>query len=69
VLTGGKFDLEGEKAYDRGMKMEDAVAHGIKTTAGVVTSAAVVMVGAFAIFATLPLIDMSRWASASPQPC
>jgi uncharacterized membrane protein YdfJ with MMPL/SSD domain len=48
------------EAYDRGMKTEDAVAHGIKTTAGVVTSAAVVMVGAFAIFATLPLIDMKQ---------
>jgi uncharacterized membrane protein YdfJ with MMPL/SSD domain len=48
------------EAYDRGMKTEDAVAHGIKTTAGVVTSAAVVMVGAFAIFATLPLTDMKQ---------
>ena len=48
------------EAYDRGMKTEDAVAHGIKTTAGVVTSAAVVMVGAFAIFATLPLVDMKQ---------
>ena len=48
------------EAYDRGMKTEDAVAHGIKTTAGVVTSAAVVMVGVFAIFATLPIIDMKE---------
>jgi uncharacterized membrane protein YdfJ with MMPL/SSD domain len=48
------------ESYDRGMKTEDAVAHGIKTTAGVVTSAAVVMVGAFAIFATLPIIDMKE---------
>ena len=32
------------EAFDRGMKTEDAVAHGIKTTAGVVTSAAIVMV-------------------------
>src|SRR5207244_8577395 len=48
------------EAYDRGMKTEDAVAHGIKTTAGVVTSAAVVMVGAFGIFATLPLTDMKQ---------
>jgi RND superfamily putative drug exporter len=48
------------EAYDRGMKTDDAVAHGIKTTAGVVTSAAVVMVGAFAIFATLPLVDMKQ---------
>ena len=48
------------EAYDRGMKTEDAVEHGIKTTAGVVTSAAVVMVGAFAIFATMPILDMKE---------
>ena len=42
------------------MSTEDAVAHGIKTTAGVVTSAAIVMVGVFAIFATLPIIDMKE---------
>jgi RND superfamily putative drug exporter len=39
--------------YDRGMKTEDAVASAIKSTAGVVTSAAVVMVFVFAIFGTL----------------
>jgi uncharacterized membrane protein YdfJ with MMPL/SSD domain len=48
------------EAYDRGMSTGDAVAHGIKTTAGVVTSAAIVMVGVFAIFATLPIIDMKE---------
>jgi uncharacterized membrane protein YdfJ with MMPL/SSD domain len=48
------------EAYDRGLKTEDAVAHGIKTTAGTVTSAALVMVGAFLIFATLPIIDMKE---------
>jgi uncharacterized membrane protein YdfJ with MMPL/SSD domain len=48
------------EAYDRGMKTADAVEHGIKTTAGVVTSAAVVMVGAFAIFATMPILDMKE---------
>jgi uncharacterized membrane protein YdfJ with MMPL/SSD domain len=48
------------ESYDRGLRTEDAAAHGIKTTAGVVTSAAVVMVGAFAIFATLPIIDMKE---------
>jgi uncharacterized membrane protein YdfJ with MMPL/SSD domain len=41
------------EAHDRGMSTEDAVAHGIKATAGVVTSAAIVMVAVFAIFATL----------------
>jgi RND superfamily putative drug exporter len=44
------------EAYDRGMSTDDAVSHGIKTTAGVVTSAAVVMVSVFAIFATLSLV-------------
>jgi RND superfamily putative drug exporter len=48
------------EAFDRGLSTEDAVTHGIKTTAGVVTSAAVVMVGAFAIFATLPILDMKE---------
>jgi RND superfamily putative drug exporter len=43
--------------HDAGMSTEDAVAHGIRATAGVVTSAALVMVGAFAIFATLGMID------------
>jgi uncharacterized membrane protein YdfJ with MMPL/SSD domain len=48
------------EAFDRGLKTGDAVAHGIKTTAGVVTSAAVVMVGVFSIFATLPILDMKE---------
>ena len=48
------------EAYDRGLKTEDAVAHGIKTTAGTVTSAALVMVGVFSIFATLPILDMKE---------
>jgi putative drug exporter of the RND superfamily len=45
------------EAFDRGMKTEDAVAHGIKTTAGTVTSAALVMVAVFGIFATLSYLD------------
>jgi len=45
------------EAFDKGMKTEDAVAHGIKSTAGVVTSAAAVMVAVVAIFATLSAID------------
>jgi uncharacterized membrane protein YdfJ with MMPL/SSD domain len=48
------------EAFDRGLKTEDAVAHGIKTTAGTVSSAALVMVGVFSIFATLPIIDMKE---------
>jgi uncharacterized membrane protein YdfJ with MMPL/SSD domain len=45
------------EAFDKGMTTEDAVAHGIKSTAGVVTSAAAVMVAVFAVFATLSAID------------
>ena len=41
------------EAYGRGMSTEHAVSYGIKSTAGVVTSAAIVMVGVFAIFGTL----------------
>jgi uncharacterized membrane protein YdfJ with MMPL/SSD domain len=41
------------EAYDGGMSNDEAIAHGIKTTAGVVTSAAIVMVGVFAIFGAL----------------
>ena len=44
------------EAFDRGRPTVDAVSHGIKTTAGVVTSAAVVMISVFAIFATLSLL-------------
>jgi uncharacterized membrane protein YdfJ with MMPL/SSD domain len=48
------------EAYDRGMRTEDAVAHGIRTTAGVVTAAAIVMVAVFAIFATLSQVSMKE---------
>jgi uncharacterized membrane protein YdfJ with MMPL/SSD domain len=48
------------EAYDRGMKTEDAVEYGIATTAGVVSSAALVMVGAFAVFALMPILDMKE---------
>jgi uncharacterized membrane protein YdfJ with MMPL/SSD domain len=48
------------EAFDRGLTTEEAVAHGIKTTAGTVSSAALVMVGAFAVFATLPFLDFKE---------
>jgi uncharacterized membrane protein YdfJ with MMPL/SSD domain len=48
------------EAFDRGLTTEDAVAHGLKTTAGVVTSAALVMVGVFSIFVTLPILDVKQ---------
>jgi uncharacterized membrane protein YdfJ with MMPL/SSD domain len=48
------------EAFDRGLRTEDAVAHGIKTTAGTVTSAALVMVAVFSIFATLSQVEMKQ---------
>ena len=48
------------EAYDRGLSTEDAVEHGIRTTAGVVTGASIVMVGVFGIFAILPLLDLKE---------
>ena len=44
------------EAVQRGASTDDAVAHGIKSTAGVVTSAAIVMVAVFAVFATLSML-------------
>jgi uncharacterized membrane protein YdfJ with MMPL/SSD domain len=41
------------EGYDNGMTTEKAITHGIKTTAGVVTSAAIVMVAVFSIFGAL----------------
>ena len=45
------------EAVDRGEPTERAVAHAIKSTAGVVTSAAAVMIAVFSIFATLSALD------------
>ena len=45
------------EAYDRGLPTDEAVAAAVKSTAGVVTSAAVVMVAVFGIFATLSAIE------------
>jgi len=41
-----------------GLSFDDAVAHGVRDTASVVTSAAVVMVSVFAVFATLKMLEM-----------
>jgi uncharacterized membrane protein YdfJ with MMPL/SSD domain len=49
------------EAYDRGMKTEDAVTYGIKSTASVVTSAAIVMVGVFGVFGTLSMIMLKQF--------
>ena len=48
------------EAFDRGMTTDDAVEHGIKSTAGVVTSAALVMVAVFAIFGSLGLLFLKE---------
>ena len=49
------------EAYDKGMSTDEAIAHGIKSTAGVVSSAALVMVGVFAIFATLSMLILKQF--------
>ncbi len=45
---------------DRGASTEEAVERGIRATAGTVTSAALVMVAVFAIFATLSTLDFKQ---------
>ena len=50
-----------KEAVDRGDSSEEAVSHGIKSTASVVSAAALVMVGVFGIFATLSFIDMKQF--------
>ncbi|MEW2166215.1 MMPL family transporter [Streptomyces sp. NPDC007084] len=44
----------------RGRDTKDAIRHGVVTTAGVVTSAAVIMVAVFAIFGTLSMQSMKQ---------
>ena len=48
------------EAFDKGMRTEDAIAHGIKATAGPVTSAAIVMVAVFAIFGALGALEFKQ---------
>ncbi|MEA2221598.1 MAG: hypothetical protein QOJ35_4224 [Solirubrobacteraceae bacterium] len=48
------------EAVSGGMSTDRAIAHGIKQTAGVVTSAAIVMVAVFAIFATLSTLEFKQ---------
>ena len=49
------------EAHDKGMPTDQAIAHGIKTTAGVVTSAAVVMIGVFSVFASLQFMFLKQF--------
>jgi uncharacterized membrane protein YdfJ with MMPL/SSD domain len=48
------------EGVDGGMRTDQAVRHGIKSTAGVVTSAAVVMVAVFAIFGSLRMVEFKQ---------
>jgi len=48
------------EAGQNGLSTRDAVARGITSSAGVVTSAAAVMIGVFSIFGTLSTIDMKQ---------
>jgi uncharacterized membrane protein YdfJ with MMPL/SSD domain len=48
------------EGHDRGMSTEQAVSHGIGSTASVVTSAAIVMVAVFGIFATLRMLEFKE---------
>ena len=49
-----------KELVDGGMETGEAVATGIKRTASTVTSAAIVMVAVFAIFATLNMLDVKQ---------
>jgi len=49
------------ETFDRGASMDDAISHGIKSTAGTVTSAAIVMVAVFSIFATLSMLMFKQF--------
>jgi uncharacterized membrane protein YdfJ with MMPL/SSD domain len=57
VLVLGRI----REAFDRGVGMDEAIATGIKRTAGVVTSAAVVMVGVFSIFGVLSMLMFKQF--------
>ena len=50
-----------KEGWDKGMANAAAVEHGIRSSAGVVTAAAAVMVAVFSIFATLSLVDLQQF--------
>jgi RND superfamily putative drug exporter len=50
------------EAHDRGLPTGEAVAHGIKSTAGVVSSAAIIMVAVFSVFGTLSVAQFKQLA-------
>ncbi len=49
------------ESFERGASMDEAISTGIRSTAGVVTSAAFVMVGVFAVFATLSMLFFKQF--------
>jgi RND superfamily putative drug exporter len=49
------------EAFQRGVGSDESIAYGIRSTAGVVTSAAIVMVFVFAIFATLSMLFFKQF--------
>jgi RND superfamily putative drug exporter len=49
------------ETFDRGASIDEAVAHGIKSTAGVVTSAAIVMVAVFSVFGALSIMFFKQF--------
>jgi RND superfamily putative drug exporter len=57
VLVLGRI----RELFNRGASMDEAVSEGIKSTAGVVTSAAVVMVAVFSVFATLSMLMFKQF--------
>src|SRR5262245_3409561 len=57
VLVLGRI----REAYLGGASMDEAVSQGIRSTAGVVTSAAVVMVAVFSVFATLSMLMFKQF--------
>ncbi len=48
------------EAHQRGVPTREAIAEGVRATAGAVTGAAVIMVAVFAVFGTLSMQDMQQ---------
>lgn len=48
------------ESYDRTGDTDQAVAHGIKSSAGVVTAAAVIMIFVFLTFATMSMVQLKE---------
>jgi len=48
------------EAHDQGRSTSDAIEYGLRRTAGPVTSAAIVMVAVFSIFATLSMLEFKQ---------